>query len=90
MELKQHDDGIIIKQAKYIQPKQFNMEDSKPISTPAKLGVKLKFHDQGEPFNTTLYAQANGCLIYLCYTRLDIQYTVKQMSKFMHSPSTKH
>ena len=92
MEFKQCNDGNVIKQAKYIQSllKRFNMEDCKPISTPAEPGVKLSLHDQGEPFDTTLYAQAVGCLIYLCNTRPDIQYSVSQMSKFMHSPSTKH
>ena len=56
MEFEQCDDGIVIKQEKYIEslPKQFNMEDCKPISTPAEPGVKLSLHNQGESFDTTL------------------------------------
>ena len=74
MEFEKHDDDVVIKQAKYILSllKQFNIEDCKPISTPAKLGVKLSFCDQSEPFDTTLYAQISGCPIYPCNTRPNI------------------
>ena len=66
------------------------MENCKPISTPAEPGVKLSLHEKGEPFDIILYDQAIGCLIYLCNTRPDIQYSVNQVSKFMHSPGTQH
>lgn len=66
------------------------MENCKPISTPAGPGVKLSLHEKGEPFDIILYDQAVGCLIYLCNTRPYIQYSISQVSKFMHSPGTQH
>ncbi|MCO5554453.1 hypothetical protein L7F22_007983 [Adiantum nelumboides] len=39
---------------------------------------------------SSLVLQAVGCLIYLCTTCLDIEYAVSQLSRFIHSPGTKH
>ena len=53
-------------------------------------GLKLSLHDFGDYFDVSLYQQAIGCLIYVCITRPDVQYAVSQMSRFMHSPGSKH
>ena len=67
-----------------------HLEDCKPISTPVEAGFKFSYQDKGEPTDVLLYQQAVGCLIFLCNTRPDIQYAVSQLSRFMHSPGTKH
>ncbi|MCO5569475.1 hypothetical protein L7F22_023187 [Adiantum nelumboides] len=38
----------------------------------------------------TLYQTAIVCLIYVCNTRPDIQFAVSEVSRFMHSPGSKH
>ncbi|MCO5586031.1 hypothetical protein L7F22_039968 [Adiantum nelumboides] len=46
--------------------------------TPMETGLKLSFHDAGDPADVTLYQTAVGCLIYVCNTRPDIQCAVSQ------------
>ncbi|MCO5580852.1 hypothetical protein L7F22_034725 [Adiantum nelumboides] len=53
-------------------------------------GLKLSLHDAGDPADVTLYQTAVGCLIYVCNTIPDVQFAVSQVSKFMHSPGSKH
>ncbi|MCO5598419.1 hypothetical protein L7F22_052514 [Adiantum nelumboides] len=69
---------------------KFGLEDCKPIATPMKTGLKLSLHDAGDPADVTLYQTAVGCLIYVCNTRPDIQFAVSHVSRFMHSPGSKH
>ncbi|KAJ7544698.1 hypothetical protein O6H91_09G090000 [Diphasiastrum complanatum] len=66
------------------------MEDCKPVATPMKTRLKLSSQGDGESFDTTLFCQAIGCLIYLCNSRPDISYSVSLMSQFMHAPMTSH
>ena len=55
-----------------------------------EIGLHLSIHDAGDYFDVLLYEQAMGCLIYVCISKVDIQFVVSQMSRFMHSPGTKH
>lgn len=61
-------------QTKYIEKllQCFNFEDCKPISTLVETSFKFSVKDCSESFDTSLYQQAVGCLIYLCNTRPDI------------------
>ena len=92
IQFMQVDGGIALCQTKYIDTllQRFGLEDCKPIATPMETGLKLSLHDAGDLFDVTLYQQAVGCLIYVCITRPDIQFTVSQVSRFMHSPRSKH
>ena len=76
----------IMHQAKYIEKllQRFGFEDCKPISTPVDVGFRFSIEDANDVFDTSLYQQAVGCLIYACNTRPDIQYVVSQLSRFMH------
>ena len=88
----QIDGGIALCQTKYIETllQRFGLEDCKPIATPMETGLRLSLHDAGNAFDVVLYQQVVGCLIYVCITRPDVQFAVSQMSRFMHSPGTKH
>src|SRR5262249_53759119 len=90
IEFMQVDGGIALCQTKYIQTLlcRFGLEDCKPIATPMETGLKLSLHDAGDHVDVTLYQQAVGCLIYVCITRPDIQFSVSQVSRFMHSPGS--
>eukprot|EP00250_Pteridium_aquilinum_P010876 c19689_g3_i1 orf=64-1296(+) len=92
IQFKQCDGGIALCQTKYIETllRRFSLEDCKPIATPMETGLKLSLHDAGDHFDVTLYQTAVGCLIYVCITRPDIQYSVSQVSRFMHSPGSQH
>ena len=88
----QDDRGIGLVQSQYVDKllRKFKFQDCKPTSTPMETGLKVSLNDDSEPFDITTYAQAVGCLIYLCNTRPDIQYAVSQLSRFMHSPHMSH
>ncbi|MCO5603288.1 hypothetical protein L7F22_057437 [Adiantum nelumboides] len=92
IQFKQCDGGIALCQKSYIETLlcKFGLEDCKPIATPLETGLKLSLHDAGDPADVTLYQIAVGCLIYVCNTRPNIQFAVSQVSRFMHSPGSKH
>ena len=71
-------DEIALCQTQYVETllRRFGLEDNKLIATPMETGLKLSLHDAGDHFDVTLYQQAIGCLIYVCITRLDIQFAV--------------
>ena len=56
--------------------RRFGLEDCKPIATPMETRLKLTFHDAGDYIDVTLYQTAIGCLIYVCITRPDLQFSV--------------
>ena len=84
--------GMFMHQGKYVEKllQRFDFEDCKPVYTPVETGFRFSVEDSSDAFDTSLYQQAVGCLIYACNTRPDIQYAVSQLSRFMHSPGTKH
>ena len=90
IQFKHCDGGVALCQTKYIETllRRFSLEDCKPIATPMETGLKLSSHDTREHFDVTLYQTAIGYLIYVCITRLDIQFAVSQVSKFMHIPGS--
>ena len=78
-------------QTKYIETLlcRFNLEDCKPIATPMETGLHLSIHDVEDYFDVMLYQHAMGFFIYVCILRVDIQFAVSQVSKFMHSSRSK-
>ena len=92
IQFKQCDGAIALCQTQYVETllRRFSLEECKPIATPMEKGLKLSLHDAGDLFDVTLYQQAVGCLIYVFIIRPDIQFAVSQVSRFMHSPGSKH
>lgn len=69
---------------------EVGMLGCRPCDTLVDLNCKLK-DDGGERFlNVGRYQRLVGKLIYLSLTRLDISYTVRLISQFMHAPTTLH
>ncbi|XP_057845053.1 secreted RxLR effector protein 161-like [Cryptomeria japonica] len=66
------------------------MMDSKPMSTPMESGLQLFISDSSPQVYATLYQQIIGGLIYLTYARLDIDFVVNYLSRFMQEPKTSH
>lgn len=51
---------------------KFQMEDSKPISTPMVIGCKLRKDDESPSVDKTLYRSMIGSILYLIASSHDI------------------
>ena len=92
LEVTSSSDGYYLSQAKYASDllSKVGLTDSKTVSTPLELNVKLNTTD-GEPLSdATLYRQLVGSLIYLTVTRPDLAYAVHLVSQFMSAPRSTH
>ena len=71
---------------------KFNMENSKPVSTPVEQGTKLtNATEEEERIDTELYQSAIGSLLYLSSkTRPDIAFAVGSVARFCQQPSMQH
>ncbi|XP_070677968.1 uncharacterized mitochondrial protein AtMg00810-like [Malus domestica] len=92
IEVKQNKEGIFISQESYTKEilKKFKMDDCKPISTPVECGAKLTKHDEGESVDPTFFKSLVGSLRYLTYTRPNILYVVRLVSRYIENPTTTH
>ncbi len=89
----QRDDCVWVNQAGYTHKvlEKFQMDNAKPVSTPADPGEKLTKDDDSEPFSTELYQSAVGCLLFLStWTRPDIAYAVGNVARFCSKPTKRH
>ena len=67
-----------------------DMLNSKPSSTPGRLGHHLSKND-GKPFqNATFYRSTVGALQHLTITRPDISFTVNEVCQFVAAPTLTH
>uniref|UniRef100_A0A2N9IYG8 Uncharacterized protein n=1 Tax=Fagus sylvatica TaxID=28930 RepID=A0A2N9IYG8_FAGSY len=85
-------DGYYLFQAKYAFDllSKAVLTDSKIVSTPLELNVKLNTTD-GEPLSdATLYRQLVGSLINLTVTRPDLAYAVHLVSQFLSALCSTH
>ena len=68
---------------------QFGFLGSKPASIPMEYNGKTRI--ESEPVSSNqLYRQIIGKLLYLIATRLDICYSVQQLSQFLDKPTMGH
>ena len=72
--------------------KKFNMQNSKPTSTPVDVNTKFEpATDQDKPVKQSEYQSAVGSLMYLAVsTRPDITYAVNTLARFVSNPQEKH
>ena len=92
LEVTSSSDSYYLSQAKYASDllSKTGLTNSKTVSTPLELNVKLNATD-GEPFpDATLYRQLVGSLIYLTVTGPDLAYAVHLVSQFMSAPCSTH
>lgn len=93
------EDGIALDQEAYVESilARFNMQNSKPTSTPMNTAIKLtkemspKNKEDAEQMATVPYQEAVGCLMYLAQcTRPDILFAVNQLSRCNTNPEASH
>eukprot|EP00253_Pinus_taeda_P003502 PITA_03502 len=84
--------NIFLSQSKYARNlvDRFRMQDCKLATTPMELGLKLSAQSSSPLVDETLFRQLVGGLIYLTATRLDINFAVSYISRFMSSPKAYH
>ena len=72
--------------------RKYEMEESKAVSTPVDIGIKLtKATEDCEPCDPVLFQSAVGSLIYLSTkTRPDIAYAVNSVARFCSKPTKVH
>ena len=92
MEFRMTQYGTVMHQSKYAQDllKKFNMQQSNPARTPAEVGLVLEKETDEEPVDPTHYRKIVGCLMYLCNTRPDLNFSVGLISRFMQEPRQSH
>ncbi|WVZ76499.1 hypothetical protein U9M48_024474 [Paspalum notatum var. saurae] len=84
LQIKQGLEGTFVYQAKYTRDilKKFNMDYSKPMTTPMSINTALDADEDGEVVDQKEFQGMIGSLLYLTATRPDIQ--------FVASPRTSH
>lgn len=86
MEAKSVNNGFFLNQMKYFMEilSRFNMEDCKPVPTPAITGFSKPLKGNIEKRSIV------GSFQYLTMTRPDLAYSTNQSCQFLHAPSTTH
>ena len=84
--------GIYITQSKYIKEvlKTFGLEDSKLVSTPMVIALKLSKNDDSGKVNQTLYRSMIGKLQYVVHNRPNITLVVGIVARFSTNPRENH
>ena len=100
LEIDQAPDGsIVISQEAYVKEVllRFNMQDCKPIGTPADPSNPLssdmspRTDDERKEMEKIPYKQAVGALMFLaCVSRLDIAFAMSVVTRFFADPGLKH
>lgn len=85
LEISRTDERIVLRQKKFLV-------DSKPLSIPLDQHVKLFDDDRSGMLlsSPSLYRSLVGKMLYLTFTRPDINYSVHLLSQFMQKPRDKH
>ena len=92
LQISQQVDGIFISQLKYIKEmlKRFQMEDSKPVSTPMMRGCKLSKDENYLEFDQKIYKSMIGSLLYATTSRPDVLHAVGLVGRFQAAPRENH
>ncbi|WVZ80321.1 hypothetical protein U9M48_027807, partial [Paspalum notatum var. saurae] len=92
LQIKQGLEGTFVHQAKYTRDilKKFNMDDSKPMTTPMSTNMALDADEDGEVVDQKEFRGMIGSLLYLTVTRPDIQFAVCLCAHYQASPRTSH
>ena len=88
MEVWQEDRHVFLGQGKYADNilRRFQMDGSKPMSTPMTTNFRKLDASQSELVDPTLYRQLIGSLMYLVNTKPDISFVVNTLSQYMVEP----
>ena len=88
LQITQRSEGIFISQEKYLREmlKMFQMEYSKPMSTPMVTGCKLRKNDDSPDVDQSSYRSMIGILLYIIASHLDIMHVVRMVGRYQDAP----
>jgi hypothetical protein len=92
LQITQKSEGIFLSQEKYLREmlKRFQMEDSKPMSTPMVTGCKLSKDDDSPDVDQSSYRSMIGSLLYIITFHPDIMYVVGIVGRYQATPKQSH
>ncbi|GKA99485.1 putative ribonuclease H-like domain-containing protein [Tanacetum coccineum] len=92
LQVKQKEDGIFIRQDKYVTEvlKKFSFSDVKTASTPMETHKPLLKDANGEDVDEHLYRSTIGSLMYLTSSRPNIMFAVCACARFQVNPKSSH
>lgn len=92
IEVRQHEDGITLKQERYAAKilGETGMEGCNAVQTPMDAGLKLSKAQEEAGIDEKEYRRIIGCLRYLLHTRPDLSYCVGVLSRYMQEPKESH
>jgi hypothetical protein len=92
MEVWQEEGHIFLGQGKYVADilSIFQMEDSRPMSTPMVTNWKKLSVSDSQLVDATVYRQSIGSLMYLVNTRPNICFAMNTLSQHMVEPRSIH
>jgi len=88
LQITQRFEGIFLSQEKYLRKmfKRFQMEDSKPMSTPMVTGCKLSKDDDSPDVDQSSYRSMIGSLLYITTSCPDIMHAVGMVGRYQVAP----
>jgi uncharacterized membrane protein YciS (DUF1049 family) len=92
LQITQKSEGIFLSQEKYLREmlKRFQMEDSKPMSTPMVTRCKLRKDDDSPDVDHSSYRPMIGSLLYITTSHPDIMHAVGQVGRYQATPKQSH
>lgn len=92
LEIHRTKDGIYLHQHKFVHDMliEAGLENSKPLSLPVDVNIKLSPTDGVLLDDPTVYRKFVGKLLYLTVSRPDITYIVHHLSQFLQAPRVPH
>jgi transposase InsO family protein len=92
VEVARSNSGIFLCQRKYALDiiKETGFLGSKPASTPMEQNHRLALAEGPELSHPDQFRRLVGRLLYLCFTRPELTYSVHVLSQFMHQPRQEH
>jgi hypothetical protein len=92
LQITQKSKGIFLSQEKYLREmlKRFQIEDSKPMSTPMVTGCKLSKDDDSPNVDQSSYRSMIGNLLYITTSHLDIMHVVGMVGSYRAAPKHSH
>jgi hypothetical protein len=88
----QKSERIFLSQEKYLREmlKRFQMEDSKPMSTPMVTKCKLSKDDESPDVDQSSYRSMIGSLLYIIASHPDIMHVVGLVERYQAAPKQSH
>ena len=92
LQIKQHNQGIILSQSKHTKSmlNKFGLAQVKHAHSPISTTTKLAKDESGVPVDPTMYHNMIGSLLYMMTTRPNIAFSVRLCAWYQANPKQPH